>query len=44
MIRREEIAKTPREHFMRAVDREFSKFEREERAFRKAEREGAQLA
>jgi hypothetical protein len=29
----------PREHFMRAVDDEFAKFERKERAFRQAERE-----
>ena len=33
------IAKTPREHFMRAVDDEFAKFERKENAFRRAERE-----
>jgi hypothetical protein len=29
----------PSEHFMRAVQDEFSKFERKERAFRQAERE-----
>jgi hypothetical protein len=33
------IKATPREHFMRAVDDEFSKFERKERAFRQAERD-----
>ena len=32
------IVKAPREHFMRAVADEFSKFERKERAFRQADR------
>jgi hypothetical protein len=38
MMRSTFEAKTPREHFMRAVHDELSKFERKERAFRKAER------
>jgi hypothetical protein len=33
------IARTPREHFMRAVEEEFSKFERKEWALRQAERD-----
>jgi|SRR5580704_6791245 hypothetical protein len=33
------IARTPREHFMRAVQDEFSKFERAERAFRQADQD-----
>ena len=32
------IARSPREHFMRAVKNEFSKFELKERALRQAER------
>jgi hypothetical protein len=32
-------AKTPREHFMRAVEDELSKFERKERSFRQAVRQ-----
>lgn len=32
------IARTPREHFMRAVEEEFSKFEHKEREFRRADR------
>jgi hypothetical protein len=39
MIRKERIARTPREHFMRAVDDELAKFERKEMAFQQAERE-----
>ena len=39
MIKRTGLAKTPREHFMRAVDDELAKFERKERAFQQAERE-----
>lgn len=38
MIARPKIAKTPREHFTLAADEEFSKFERQERALRQAER------
>jgi hypothetical protein len=38
MYRPTRVAKSPREHFMRAVDDEFSKFERNERALRQAER------
>jgi hypothetical protein len=34
MFRPTRISKSPREHFKRAVDEEFSKFERKERAFR----------
>jgi hypothetical protein len=33
------IAKSPREHLMRARDDEFSKFERKEKAFRQADRD-----
>jgi hypothetical protein len=33
------IGKTPGEHFMRTVDEEFAKFEREERALRRADRD-----
>ena len=33
------IGKTPREHFTRTADEEFAKFEREERALRRAERD-----
>ena len=33
------IGKTPREHFTRTADEEFAKFEREERAIRRAERD-----
>ena len=33
------IGKTPHEHFMRTVDEEFAKFEREERALRRADRD-----
>ena len=39
MFRPTRISRSPREHFMRAVDEEFSKFERKERAFRQAERD-----
>jgi hypothetical protein len=39
MIKKERIARTPREHFMRAVDDELAKFERKEMAFQQAERE-----
>jgi hypothetical protein len=39
MFRPTRISKSPREHFKRAVDEEFSKFERKERAFRQAERD-----
>jgi hypothetical protein len=42
MIKRTGLAKTPREHFMRAVDDELAKFERKERAFGQAEREDGQ--
>ena len=38
MIWEKPIAKTQREHFMRAVDDELDKFERKERAFRQQER------
>jgi hypothetical protein len=38
MVRRTTIAQIPREHFMLAVDEEFAKFERKERAFRNADR------
>lgn len=33
------IAKTPREHFMRAVDDELANFQRKEMAFQQAERD-----
>jgi hypothetical protein len=33
------IGKTPREHFTRTADEEFAKFEREERALRRADRD-----
>ena len=36
---RTRIGKTPREHFMRTVDEEFAKFEREERALQRADRD-----
>ncbi len=39
MYRPMRIGRTPREHFMRAVDDELSKFERKEREFRQAERD-----
>jgi hypothetical protein len=39
MIERKGIAKTPREHFMRAVDDELAKFVRKEIAFQQAERD-----
>jgi hypothetical protein len=39
MIKRTTIAKTPREHFMRTADEQFAKFEREERALRRADRD-----
>jgi hypothetical protein len=39
MMRRTFEAKTPREHFMRAVDDELSKFERRELVFRQADRD-----
>ena len=39
MSRPTRIVRSPREHFMSAVDDEFSKFERQERALRQAERE-----
>jgi len=39
MFRPTRIGKSPREHFTRAVDEEFSKFERKERALRQAERD-----
>jgi hypothetical protein len=39
MIERKGIAKTPREHFMRAAEDELAKFERKERAFRQADRD-----
>jgi len=38
MLKRRNIAKTPREHFTRTADDEFAKFEREERELRQAER------
>jgi len=38
MIRPKGIAKTPREHFMRAVEDELAKVEQRERAFQQAER------
>ena len=38
MFKRRNIAKTPREHFTRTADDEFTKFEREERVLRQAER------
>jgi hypothetical protein len=33
------IGKTPREHFMRTADEEFAKFEREEHALQRADRD-----
>jgi hypothetical protein len=33
------IGTTPREHFTRTADEEFAKFEREERALRRADRD-----
>ena len=33
------IGKTPREHFTRTADEEFAKFEREERALQRADRD-----
>jgi hypothetical protein len=33
------IGRTPREHFTRTADEEFAKFEREERALRRADRD-----
>jgi hypothetical protein len=33
------IARSPRDHFMRAVEEEFSKFERREREFRQADQD-----
>jgi hypothetical protein len=33
------ITKSPREHFRRAVEDEFAKFERKERAFRRADKQ-----
>jgi hypothetical protein len=39
MYKSTRIKKSPREHFMREAENEFSKFERNERAFRQAERE-----
>jgi hypothetical protein len=39
MIERKPIAKTPREHFARTADEQFTKFEREERALRLADRD-----
>jgi hypothetical protein len=33
------IGKTPREHFTRTAEEEFAKFEREERALRRADRD-----
>jgi hypothetical protein len=38
MFKPTQITRSPRDHFMRAVEDEFSKFERKERAFRQAER------
>jgi hypothetical protein len=38
MFKPTRIGRSPREHFVRAVEDEFSKFERKERAFRQAER------
>jgi len=38
MVRRTTIGKTPREHFMLALDEEFAKFERQERSFQNADR------
>lgn len=38
MFKRRNIAKTPREHFTRTADDEFTKFEREERVLRQTER------
>jgi hypothetical protein len=39
MFKPTRIVRSPREHFMRAVDDEFSKFERKERELRQAERD-----
>ena len=39
MFKQTRIAKTPREHFMQAVDDEFAKFERKEKEFRQSLRE-----
>jgi hypothetical protein len=39
MVRRTTIVKTSRESFVLAADYEFAKFEREELAFQKADRE-----
>jgi hypothetical protein len=36
---RTRIVRSPREHFMRAVEDEFSKFELKERAFRQADKD-----
>jgi hypothetical protein len=38
MVRRTTIGKTPREHFMLALDEEFAKFERQERSLQNADR------
>jgi hypothetical protein len=38
MFKPTQITRSPSDHFMRAVEDEFSKFERKERAFRQAER------
>jgi DNA invertase Pin-like site-specific DNA recombinase len=39
MIKHTEMTKTPRDHFMRAVEDELAKFERKEKSFRQALRE-----
>jgi len=39
MIKQTGIARTPREHFMRAAEDELARFVRKEIAFQKAERE-----
>ena len=39
MIEQKKIAKTPREHFMRAAADELARFVRKEIAFQKADRE-----
>jgi hypothetical protein len=33
------LGKTPRDHFMRTADEQFAKFEREERALRRSDRD-----
>lgn len=39
VIMTKRIKETPREHFVRTADEQFAKFEREERALRRAERD-----